>query len=51
MCYVKWDESLGSDYQNKENEKMADDMRSVQTVGGMMPDANVQQNAEAQPNV
>lgn len=38
-------------YVKKENEKMADDMRSVQTVGGMMPDANVQQNAEAQPNV
>ena len=34
-------------YVKRENEKMSDDMRPVQTVGGMVPDANVQQNSEA----
>jgi hypothetical protein len=38
-------------YVKKENEKMSDDMRSVQTIGSVMPDANVEQNSEAAPNV
>jgi hypothetical protein len=38
-------------YVKKENEKMADDMRPTETLGAVMPDANVEQNAEVQPNV
>jgi hypothetical protein len=30
---------------------MADDMRPTETLGAVMPDANVEQNAEVQPNV
>lgn len=34
-------------YVKKENEKMADDRRQVDTVGEAMPDTNVEQNVEA----
>lgn len=38
-------------YVKKENDKMADEMRQQpQTLGAEMPDANVEQNAEMQPN-
>lgn len=37
-------------YVKKENERMADDMRQVETVASI-PDANVEQNAEIAPNV
>ena len=38
-------------YVKKENDKMADDMRQQpQALGAEMPDANVEQNAEIQPN-
>jgi len=38
-------------YVKKENDKMADDMRmQSSSVGEAMPDANVEQNAEIQPN-
>jgi len=38
-------------YVKKENDKMADDMRIQQSsIGEAMPDANVEQNAEIQPN-
>ena len=38
-------------YLKKENERMADDMRQTNQVGEGLPDPNVEQNAEAAPNV
>lgn len=37
-------------YVKRENERMADEMRPTATVGGDMPDANVEQNAGAVAN-
>jgi hypothetical protein len=38
-------------YLKKENERMADDMRQTSQTGEGLPDPNVEQNAEAEPNV
>ena len=42
---------IGPVHVKKENDKMADDMRQQPAqLGDAMPDANVEQNAEMQPN-